>query len=171
MTNPSQGEALAPLEGRELTLRFDMEAAACLEAAELGDLRINEVLAEMTGPVLPGDTKPSFRRPRLATQVALFYAATRFHHRDITLERATALMVDSASNGALFWPLMRALARFLGNDDDEAAAGDEGGGADADANPPQSAPGISSDSSSDGAPPDSTQGNSGAKPPEVTGGP
>lgn len=163
MVNPMMGEARAELAGRELTLRFDMEAAACLEAPEIGDLRINELLAEMQGPVLPGTDKPSFRRPRLASQVAMLYAATRFHHREVTLEQATALMVASDSNGVLFWPLMSAFARFLGKDDES-----EGGAADADLNPPQSAPGISTSSSSDGAQQGSTLTDSGDKPATAT---
>lgn len=149
MANPLFGEARAILgDGRELTLRFDFDALCALEDST--DKPIDEVLAEMAGPIDPATSRPSFRNPRLRTQQHLLYAATRFHHPELRLPDCQQLV--TAHNSEILTPLLIALGRGMGKGDeiDE----DEGGGADATANPRPSAPGIGADSSTAGAQPD-----------------
>jgi hypothetical protein len=154
MANPLFGEAMAVAgEGRELTLRFDFDAFCVVE--DLADRPIDEVLVEMAGPLNPATKKPLFRHPRMRTQQRMLYAATRFHHPEVTLEECKVLV--TTCNTEILWPMLSALGRAMGKASEIDAAIGEGGAADAGENPPLSAPGIGADSSTDGAPPGSTR--------------
>jgi hypothetical protein len=164
MANALYGEARAALgAGRELTLRFDFDALCTVE--ELADKPIDEVLSEMAGPVSPVTGKPTFRHPRLKTQMVLLYGATRFHHEEMTPDDCKELV--SAHNAEILWPMLSALGRAMGKGDEIDAAGQEDGD-DAAGHPPLSAPGIGGSSSTDGALPDSTRQISADRPPPLT---
>jgi hypothetical protein len=160
------GEALSHLgDGRVLTLRFDFDALCAVEDL-VGDGRIDEVLAEMAGPINPATGKPVFRKPRLRTQFRLLYGATRFHHGELTPDDCKGLV--SAHNSEILWPMLSALGRAMGKKEEIDAATGEGGEAAAVANPRPSAPGIGESSSTDGAPRGSTRRASEAKRPALT---
>jgi hypothetical protein len=146
------GAALAILKDeRELRLHFDFDVLMAVE--DLADKPIDEVLAEMAGPVNPATGKAAFRHPRLKTQVHLFYGATRTHHAELALAECKALL--AANNAEILWPMLSALARAMGKGE-EIDQAEEGGDGEAADHPPQSAPGIGESSSSDGAQPVST---------------
>lgn len=158
MTDRLKGETLVILKGgRELTLLFDFDAYCAIEDAS--DLRMNEILAEMAGPPAPGTSKPTFRHPKVRSQVMLLYGATRWEHPQITLEECKELM--SHHTAAILWPMLSALTASLGHGDGqdgdgEEAAGEPGSG-------PMSEGGIGTDSAPDGARQDSTRSASGGK--------
>lgn len=160
MANAQFGEALAQLgDGRELTLRVDFDALCTVE--DLADQPIDEVLAEMAGPIDPATGKTQFRKPRLRTQFRMLYAATRFYHRELTMPECQGLV--SSENSAVLWPMLTALGRAMGRAKEIDAATSEEAEGEPGANPPPSAPGIGTDSSTDGAQPDSTRRASGGK--------
>jgi hypothetical protein len=141
-------------DGRELTLRFDFDALCAVEDL-VGDGRIDEVLAEMAGPIDPPPAAGRSASPSLRTQFRLLYGATRFHHGELTPDDCKGLV--SAHNSEILWPMLSALGRAMGKGEEIDAATGEGGEAEADANPRPSAPGIGESSSTAGAPPGSTR--------------
>jgi hypothetical protein len=165
MANPLYGEAVARYgDGGELTLRFDFDAQCAVE--DLADKPIDEVLAEMAGAFNPVTGKPEFRKPRMRTQARMLYGATRFHHPSLTITECQALVLQH--NAEILWPMLSALGRAMGKGDEIDAAQEEGGGDDAADPPPSSAPGIGENSSTDGAPLDSTPAVLADKPQPLT---
>ncbi len=148
MANPLHGEARVELDGgRELTLRFDFDA--CMEAEEIDGRAIDDMLAEMAGPIDPSRGRPAFRRPKRKTQLHLLYGATRFHHREMTLPQCKDLL--AAHPEQVLWPLLSALGRFMGRGQEIDEAEAEGGEPEGDSHPMASAPGIGGGSATDGA--------------------
>jgi hypothetical protein len=90
-------------------------------------------LAEMAGPIDRATGKPQFRKPKLRTQQRLLYGATRFHHPELSADDCKGLV--SAHNAEILWPMLSALGRAMGKGEEIDQASDEGGGAEADANP------------------------------------